>query len=88
MGGAGGWLEEAGEDFDKGGFACAVWAKDGADVAGRDFERDVGEGWQRGVIFGDAVAGDHLGFSVAWGFRCRTYGHSFFGHRSWKFIFN
>ncbi len=37
LSGAGGWFEEAREDFDEGGFACAVGAQDGADVAGWDF---------------------------------------------------
>ena len=51
--------EEAGEDFEQGGFAGAVGSEEGADAAG-EIEGDFVEGGEFAEVFGDGVAAEHV----------------------------
>ena len=66
---ASGWFEECGEDFDGGGFACAVWADESEAVALFDGEVEVFECAEFAVVFTEVDGFDHWHdgwFLVAW----------------------
>ena len=55
---AAGALADAFEDFDGGGFACAVGAEQAEDFAGADFEIDASNGLEIAVFFAESGDGD------------------------------
>ena len=67
----------AGEDFDEGGFARAVFAHEGMNFAGAEGEIDVGESQDAGESFGEsadveqfACGAGHARFSLGSGASC------------------
>jgi len=57
-------LEEAGDDFDGGGFAGAVGTDVPDDFAGTNAEADFVDGWEATVAFGERFDLEHGGSSL------------------------